>query len=329
MELLIARQPRPRVAAALPAAAAAGRRNGVPHLGDLAAHQSAVLPSDARRGMARRARDRRARAAAVLRDAAAPRSTWCWTGPGRTAPSWCSPPPAAATWCSGSRRAPASRPARTCAPRPPAPPGSPSWRSWSTPTSNTPTGSPASRSAPCKRALPCGDYGHHRRRAARRRRGTQVAARPGRQPHQRQAALRPGRAGRPAPRRGGGRGPLLGDLQTRPSPPRQVADGLAELQVRWPNVPIVFCETRPLAEEWTYRFLAAAHHLGRDRDRLAAAHRPARYLATTDLDEAPDAPEPSTAEVRAWARANGIPVPDRGRLRPESATPGEPPTTGE
>jgi hypothetical protein len=23
-------------------------------------------------------------------------------------------------------------------------------------------------------------------------------------------------------------------------------------------VPIVFCDTRPLAEEWTYRFLAAA-----------------------------------------------------------------------
>ena len=40
--------------------------------------------------------------------------------------------------------------------------------------------------------------------------------------------------------------------------PALVADGLAEVQVRWPNVPIVFCETRQLAEEWTYRFLAAA-----------------------------------------------------------------------
>ncbi len=27
--------------------------------------------------------------------------------------------------------------------------------------------------------------------------------------------------------------------------PAMIADGLAELQVRWPNVPIVFCETRP------------------------------------------------------------------------------------
>lgn len=36
------------------------------------------------------------------------------------------------------------------------------------------------------------------------------------------------------------------------------ADGLAELQVRYPGVPIVFCETRSLAEERTYRYLAAA-----------------------------------------------------------------------
>src|SRR3954447_6325739 len=41
--------------------------------------------------------------------------------------------------------------------------------------------------------------------------------------------------------------------------PALVADGLAELAVRWPSVPVVFCETRQLAEEWTYRYLAAAH----------------------------------------------------------------------
>ena len=36
---------------------------------------------------------------------------------------------------------------------------------------------------------------------------------------------------------------------------------VAELQDRWPAMPIVFCETRQLAEqeEWTYRYLAAAH----------------------------------------------------------------------
>ena len=32
---------------------------------------------------------------------------------------------------------------------------------------------------------------------------------------------------------------------------------LAGAQVRYPNVPIVFCETRKLAEEWAYRFLGA------------------------------------------------------------------------
>jgi hypothetical protein len=29
------------------------------------------------------------------------------------------------------------------------------------------------------------------------------------------------------------------------------------LQAQFPAVPIVFCETRPLAEEWTYRWLGA------------------------------------------------------------------------
>ena len=99
--------------------------------------------------------------------------------------------------------------------------------------------------------------------------------------------------------------------------PAQIADGLAELQVRWPNVPIVFCETRPLAEEWTYRFLAAAQHLGRDRDRLPGAHRPARLLSNNRTRRRTGRARPSTAEVRAWARATGITVPDRGRLRPE------------
>jgi hypothetical protein len=40
--------------------------------------------------------------------------------------------------------------------------------------------------------------------------------------------------------------------------PGFVADLLAALQVRYPTVPIVFCDTRPLAEEWTFRFLGAA-----------------------------------------------------------------------
>ena len=40
--------------------------------------------------------------------------------------------------------------------------------------------------------------------------------------------------------------------------PGFVIEMLAALSVRYPTVPIHFCETRPLAEEWTYRFLGAA-----------------------------------------------------------------------
>jgi hypothetical protein len=95
--------------------------------------------------------------------------------------------------------------------------------------------------------------------------------------------------------------------------PAVVADGIAEIQIRWPTVPTVFAETRQLAEEWTYRFLAAAH--------TWAVHEPdaiARIgLPDNPLAEAPQEPVPGTAEVRAWARAVGLHVPDRGRLRPE------------
>ncbi|PVZ14836.1 ERCC4 domain-containing protein [Actinomycetospora cinnamomea] len=94
--------------------------------------------------------------------------------------------------------------------------------------------------------------------------------------------------------------------------PAQVADSLAELQVRWPGVPIVFAETRPLAEEWTYRYLAAALAWAKDEQAIGAR----LAGASPELPPVP-APEPSTAEVRAWARAQGIAVPDRGRLRPE------------
>jgi hypothetical protein len=95
--------------------------------------------------------------------------------------------------------------------------------------------------------------------------------------------------------------------------PAVVADGLAELQIRWPSIPIVFCENRKLAEEWTYRYLAAAQLWAETED-------PARARMGIDDEHdasAPTAPEPSTAEVRAWARSTGLAVTDRGRLRPE------------
>jgi len=102
---------------------------------------------------------------------------------------------------------------------------------------------------------------------------------------------------------------VFGLLRVRPA---QVADGLAELQVRWPTVPLVFCETRKLAEEWTYRYLAAAYTWA-----AGEQHAVGRVgVESADVGGGPRA-EPSTAEVRAWAIAQGLPVSDRGRLRPE------------
>ncbi|MDL5154415.1 ERCC4 domain-containing protein [Actinomycetospora termitidis] len=95
--------------------------------------------------------------------------------------------------------------------------------------------------------------------------------------------------------------------------PAVVADGIAELAVRYPTVPIIFTETRGLAEEWTYRFLAAASTWAQD-EAVIGARIPG---AESALDAARTAPEPTTAQVRAWARDAGLDVPDRGRLRPE------------
>jgi ERCC4 domain/Lsr2 len=97
--------------------------------------------------------------------------------------------------------------------------------------------------------------------------------------------------------------------QDRVRPPL-VADGIAECQVRWPNIPIIFCETRSLAEEWTYRYLAAAH--------VWAATEPAAAQRIGEQPTLRSVPEPQTgptpAELRDWARHNGLQVPDRGRI---------------
>jgi hypothetical protein len=91
--------------------------------------------------------------------------------------------------------------------------------------------------------------------------------------------------------------------------PSVVADALAEAQLRWPSVPIVFAETRTLAEEWTYRYLAA----GLAELAQQAAADDVELPAAGPLPKA----DPTTREVRTWALAQGLPVSDRGRLRPE------------
>ena len=90
--------------------------------------------------------------------------------------------------------------------------------------------------------------------------------------------------------------------------PSVVLDAIAECQVRFPTVPIIFCDTRKLAQEWTYRFLAAA--------RVGLAEELVGDLALRGLQAAPPlAPAPPTpADVRRWATARGIAVSDRGRI---------------
>ena len=99
--------------------------------------------------------------------------------------------------------------------------------------------------------------------------------------------------------------------------PAMVADGLAELQIRWPNVAIVFCETRRLAEEWTYRFLAAAQAWSATEVAVPQRMSPTRVDLPASGGVPAPASAPTTAEVRAWARSAGLSVPDRGKLRPE------------
>lgn len=85
--------------------------------------------------------------------------------------------------------------------------------------------------------------------------------------------------------------------------PAVIADALGECHARYPAVPIVFCETRALAQEWTYRFLAAA-----------VAHHGETVHAESEATALPDAAAASGAEIRAWARLNGYDVAARGRV---------------
>ena len=93
--------------------------------------------------------------------------------------------------------------------------------------------------------------------------------------------------------------------------PAVVADMVGECQVRWPTVPIVFCESRKLAQEWTYRFLAAAW-AGAEEERVGS-EAVARLVPASPLAPAP----PTAAEVRAWALERGLAVSPRGRVPQE------------
>ncbi|MFC7573146.1 histone-like nucleoid-structuring protein Lsr2 [Klenkia terrae] len=94
-------------------------------------------------------------------------------------------------------------------------------------------------------------------------------------------------------------------------PGAAAAEALAEAQARFPAVPVVFCETRPLAQEWTYRWLGAC------QAELAAAADTAGVEQTFAPAGPVPVPAPTPAQVRRWARAEGIDVSDRGRVPAE------------
>ncbi|QOR70404.1 Lsr2 family protein [Ruania alkalisoli] len=88
--------------------------------------------------------------------------------------------------------------------------------------------------------------------------------------------------------------------------PSVVAEAVAEHHARFPQIPIVFCETRALAQEWTYRFLAAA---------LAAIAGESIGEVRTSALASAAAPTPSA--IRAWALEAGYTVSARGRIPAE------------
>jgi hypothetical protein len=90
--------------------------------------------------------------------------------------------------------------------------------------------------------------------------------------------------------------------------PASIATQLAEAAVRYPVVPIVFAETRQLAQEWTFRFFGAAvDH---------ALHERVGEARAAELVSAGSVPHraPTPAEVRTWAAEHGFAVSDRGRI---------------
>ena len=81
-----------------------------------------------------------------------------------------------------------------------------------------------------------------------------------------------------------------------------LAERVAEAQVRFPSVPIIFCDNRKLAQEWTYRWLGAALH---------EWHLTTGSAATVDSLTGPTA---SAKQIRAWAVDHGLEVPAKGRI---------------
>jgi hypothetical protein len=73
-------------------------------------------------------------------------------------------------------------------------------------------------------------------------------------------------------------------------------DMLARVQVRYPEISIVFLETRPLAEEWTFRYLGAA------LAEFESEQHPGPEMRAAELPIAYGAAEPPTSKSRRKTR---------------------------
>lgn len=106
--------------------------------------------------------------------------------------------------------------------------------------------------------------------------------------------------------------------------PSIVAEGTAEAQVRFPTVPIIFAETRSLAQEWTFRFFGAAlaqaaeaqdaEPMSANRLTLARPLAAVSAARTKPLQASWDTRRVPAATIRTWARSVGLEVADRGRI---------------
>lgn len=96
------------------------------------------------------------------------------------------------------------------------------------------------------------------------------------------------------------------------APGAGVAEAVAEAQARFPAVPIVFCENRAMAQEWTYRWLGAC--LDELRNAAATVDLEQTFAPAQLTSALPAPPETRPAEIRAWARDQGLEVPERGRI---------------
>ena len=88
--------------------------------------------------------------------------------------------------------------------------------------------------------------------------------------------------------------------------PVVVADAIAECHARHPAVPIIFAETRALAQEWTFRFLAAARH-----EVTLEGAAAGEFDAMTPAGPVPPAPEPAPRRTRRPRIPPAGPTPPR------------------